>query len=79
MQSFTPDPSATHTSQGHGMDESPGGRGRHPGKRPFGTVLLPQRLPLPPGPIPRRRLPARHPGPSVPLPVLSIEALRHTR
>ncbi|MBC3844390.1 hypothetical protein GXW82_42300 [Streptacidiphilus sp. 4-A2] len=51
------------------------GPGQHPGKRPYGAVRLPRLLP----PVPRaaRRLPVRHPGPSVPLPVLSIEALRH--
>ena len=60
------------------MSESKRAPGRHPGKRPFGSVPLPA-VPPAPGPGPERRLPARHPGPSVPLPVLSIEALRHTR
>jgi hypothetical protein len=60
------------------MSESKRAPGRHPGKRPFGSVPLPQ-LPAAPRAAPERRLPARHPGPSVPLPVLSIEALRHSR
>ena len=60
------------------MSESKKGPGCHTGKRPFGSVPLPQAAPAP-RPAPERRLPARHPGPEVPLPVLSIDALRHAR
>jgi hypothetical protein len=47
-----------------------------PQRRPFGSVRL--ALPIPPVPPPAivRQAPARRLGPSVPLPVLNIEALR---
>ncbi|MEZ0089346.1 hypothetical protein [Streptacidiphilus sp. EB129] len=48
-----------------------------PGRRPFGSVRLAAPIPpvVPPTAAARTR-PALRPGPAVPLPVLSIEALR---
>ncbi|WP_182445380.1 hypothetical protein [Streptacidiphilus sp. PB12-B1b] len=54
-------------------------RDDRPVRRPFGSVRLPQPVPPAPRPAHARRLPASHPGPSVPLPVLSIEGLRPPR
>ena len=51
----------------------------HPGRRPFGSVRLAQPVPPAPRPAQARQLPASHPGPAVPIPVLSIEALRQAR
>ncbi len=53
--------------------------GSYPGKEPFGAVRIPEPLPPPSGPGRARRLPSSHPGPAVPIPVLSIESLRQSR
>ncbi|QMU71921.1 hypothetical protein [Streptacidiphilus sp. P02-A3a] len=61
------------------MSASPSDPGHRPGRQPFGAVRLPHPVPPAPRPARARRLPDRHPGPSVPLPVLSLDALRQPR
>ncbi len=52
------------------------GSGPRPGKRPFGAVTLARPIDAVPPPASVRHPPTVRLGPSVPLPVLSFEALR---